>query len=268
MFARFLLTIAVGLLAHGQTFEAASIKPATKLGAMGMIADQKGGPGTSDPGTFTCTNCSLYWVLADAFPVHDYDFSGPDWLKSTRFDFAAKIPAGATGEEFQMMLRNLFAERFGMTFHREMRQVQVYELRVGKGGPKFNESTPREPSKDDGTPVKFSHDADGFPVLPAGSGMGLRPGHGRIQACDEHMAWFAEQLAGQLRTPVADATGLYGKYDLVVSWAWEEGPDAASAMPAELVNAVQSQLGLKLERTKGQVDVLVIDHIEKTPTAN
>jgi uncharacterized protein (TIGR03435 family) len=268
VFARFLLTIAVGLAGYGQTFEAASIKPATPFGPRGMISEQKGGPGTSDPGSFTCVNCSLYWVLADAYPIHDYDFSGPDWLQSTRFDFSAKIPAGTTKEEFQTMLRNLFAERFKMTFHRERRPAQVYQLTVGKSGPKFKESTPKEPLKDDGAPPKFRRDADGFPILSPGSGMGLAPGHGRIQASDERIAWFVEMLSGQLRAPVVDATGLAGKYDFVVSWAWEEGPDAASAFAAELIAAVQSQLGLKLERKKGDVDVLVIDHIEKTPTEN
>jgi len=268
VFARFLLTIAAALAVHGQTFEAASIKPATPLGPAGMRSDQKGGPGTSDPGMFTCVNCSLYWVLADAFPNHGYDFSGPDWLQSTRSNFTAKIPAGTAGEEFQKMLRNVFAERFQMTFHREMRPAQVYELAVGKGGPKFKESTPREAPSGDAPPAKFSHDADGFPVIQSGSGIGLRPGHGRIQVRDEHIEWFVDMLARQLRRPVVDATGLAGKYDFVVSWAWEEGPEAASSMPAELVNAVQAQLGLKLERKKGQVDMLVIDHIEKTPTGN
>lgn len=93
-------------------FEVASVKPATPLGPLGMRSDQKGGPGTSDPSMFTCRNCSLYWVLADAYTIHGYDFSGPSWLQSQRFDFSARIPAGSTREEFQNMLRNLLAERF------------------------------------------------------------------------------------------------------------------------------------------------------------
>jgi uncharacterized protein (TIGR03435 family) len=68
--------------------------------------------------------------------------------------------------------------------------------------------------------------------------------------------------------PIVDATGLNGKYDFMVQWSWDEGPDAMSAAAAALVGAVQSDLGLKLERKKGPVDVLIIDHIERTPTAN
>jgi uncharacterized protein (TIGR03435 family) len=254
---------------YGQTpaFEAASIKPATPLGPLGMRVDRKGGPGTSDPGTFTCQNCPLYRVLVDAYQIHSYDFSGPAWLDGTRFDFSAKIPPGATQEEFQMMLRNLLAERFKMTVHREKRPMQVYELTVGKGGPKFKESVPTEQPVDDGPP-KFRRDADGFPILGSGSGMGLTTGHGRMQSRDEQITWLAEMLSGELQAPVTDATGLTGKYDFVVSWAWEDGPGAASERAASLIDAVQSQLGLRIERKKGEGEVLVVDHIEKTPTAN
>jgi uncharacterized protein (TIGR03435 family) len=233
-----------------------------------MISNQKGGPGTSDPGLFTCENCSLYWVLADAFKIHDYDFSGPGWLQDTRFDFSAKIPVGATGEEFQTMLRNLFAERFKMTTHHETRIVPVYEITVGKNGPKFKESTPHEEPKDDGSRPKFQRDAEGYPILGPGAGMALAPGHGRMRSQEQPISWFAEMLSNQLRTPVIDATGLKGKYDFMVQWSWDEGPEAMSAGAAALVSAVQSELGLKLERRKGPVNVLVIDHIEKTPTAN
>jgi uncharacterized protein (TIGR03435 family) len=258
----------VCLAANGQTFEAASIKTATPLGPRGMISNQKGGPGTSDPGLFTCENCSLYWVLADAYKIHDYDFSGPGWLQETRFDFSAKIPAGATGEEFQTMLRNLFAERFKMTTHHETRTVPAFEMTVAKNGPKFKESTPHEEPKDDGSGPKFQRDAEGYPILGPGAGMALAPGHGRMRSQEQPISWFAEMLSNQLRTPVIDATGLKAKYDFMVQWSWDEGPEAMSAAAAALVSAVQSELGLKLERKKGPVNVLVIDHIEKTPTAN
>lgn len=268
MLSRFLSFVLTCLATHGQTFEAASIKPATPLGPLGMRADVKGGPGTSDPGLFTCTNCSLARVLADAYKIHDYDFSGPGWLGSTRFDFLAKVPAGATKEECQAMIRNLLAERFKMAVHRETREMQVYELTVAKNGPRFKESTPKDPPKDDGPSGPLKRDGDGFPILPPGMSAAIIAGHARMQSEDQTMAWFAERLSERLQTPVTDATGLAGKYDFVVSWAWEEGPGAASAAAADLINALQSQLGLKVERTKGTVEVLVVDHIEKVPTEN
>ena len=267
MLTRLLLAGVACLAANGQTFEAASIKAATVSGPRGMIANQKGGPGTGDPGLFTCENCSLYWVLADAYKIHEYDFSGPAWLQDARFDFSAKIRAGATGEEFQTMLRNLLAERFQMTTHHETRMVPVYEMAVGKNGPKFQESTPHQEPKDDGPPPKFRRDAEGYPILDR-AGMGLAPGHGRLRSQDQPISWFAEILSNQLRTPIIDATGLKGKYDFTVQWSWEEGPEAMPGAAAALASAVQSELGLKLERKKGPVNVLVIDHIEKTPAAN
>jgi uncharacterized protein (TIGR03435 family) len=260
--------VLAGLAARGQTFEAASIKPATPLGPHGMRVEQKGGPGTTDPGLYTCTNCPLSWVLADGYKFHDYDFSGPGWLEGTRFDFTAKVPAGATKEDFQAMIRNLFAERFKLAVHREQRDMQVYELTVARSGPKFKESTPKDPPKDDGPSGPLKRDPDGFPILPPGMSMAVIPGHARMQSEDQTMGWLAERLSGELRTPVTDATDLKGKYDFVVSWSWDEGPSEVADRAANLVSAFQSQLGLKLERKRGQVEVLVVDHIEKVPTAN
>jgi uncharacterized protein (TIGR03435 family) len=250
-------------------FEVASVKPATPLGPLGLRSDQKGGPGTSDPGMFTCRNCSLYWVLADAYPIHGYDFSGPDWLQSERFDFIAKIPAGATREEFQKMLQTLLAERFKLSVHRENRPMEVYELTVAKNGPKVNRGTPKETAGGDSASGTLKRDADGFPILTNGTSMAIVPGHARMQSQNQPMAWLAERLSQQLQVPVTDATGLTGNYDFTLSWSWDEdGPGAQAAAQADLVRAVQSQLGFKLERKKGQGEVLVVDHIEKIPSEN
>jgi uncharacterized protein (TIGR03435 family) len=244
-------------------FEVASVKLATPLGPLGLQADQRGGPGTSDPGMFACRNCSLYWVLADAYPIHGYDFSGPDWLQSARFDFSAKIPAGATREEFQKMLQNLLAERFKLSVHRETRPM------VAKNGRNFKRGTPKESPKDDGPAERLKHDADGFPVLTRAMSMAMIPGHARMQSENQPIAWFAERLSQQLQMPVTNATGLAGSYDFTLSWSWDEDTlGAQAAARADLVSAVRSQLGLKLERKKGQWEVLIVDHVEKTPTEN
>lgn len=250
-------------------FEVASVKPATPLGPLGMRSDQRGGPGTSDPGMFSCRNCSLYWILADAYPIHGYDFSGPDWLQGERFDFVARIPAGATREEFQKMLQDLLAERFKLSVHRENRPMQVYELTVAKNGPKVKKGVPKEPSGEDSASGPLKRDADGFPVLTNGMSMAIIPGHARMQSENQPLAWFAERLAQQLQMPVTDMTGLAGNYDFTLSWSWDEDvPGAQAAAQADLVRAVQSQLGFILERKKGQGEVLVVDHMEKTPTEN
>jgi uncharacterized protein (TIGR03435 family) len=120
---------------------------------------------------------------------------------------------------------------------------------------------------------KVQRDRDGFPILAPGMTMAAIPGHARIGSDNQTMAWLAKMLTGQLQSPVIDATGLTAKYDFLLSWAFEDNSasDGAAALDAyrpALISAVQSQLGLKLEQKKGQVGVLVVNHIEKAPTEN
>jgi uncharacterized protein (TIGR03435 family) len=111
--------------------------------------------------------------------------------------------------------------------------------------------------------------------------MAVAAGHARMRCEDRPIGWLVRMLAGQLQSPVIDATGLKAKYDFLVSWSFEENgapnssaaggaPTAAVLDPYRpaLINAVQSQLGLKLEQKRGQAEVLVIDRIEKVPTEN
>jgi uncharacterized protein (TIGR03435 family) len=208
-------------------------------------------------------------VLAPAFDLELYEYSGPDWVHSLRFDFDAKIPPATTAEAFHAMLQNLLADRFHLAAHREKKDMLAYELTVARNGPKFHEGVSHEePKPADGSPLK--HDKDGFPILPPGTSMALGNGHGRMRSDNQPIAWFAHMLSQQLAGPVVDSTGLQAKYDFTVSWAFKDGAgvsDLELFQPA-LIEAVQSQLGLKLEKKKMPVEVLVIDHLEKTPTAN
>src|ERR1017187_1636471 len=103
--------------AESPTFEVASVKPAEPQ-AMGMMrVRMSGGPGTPDPGQLTYSNVSLKDILINAYAVKGYQINGPKWLDSERFDIVAKIPKGATKEQFQLMLQNLLAERFKLTLH-------------------------------------------------------------------------------------------------------------------------------------------------------
>jgi uncharacterized protein (TIGR03435 family) len=276
-----LVCFAVQGQAPKPTFEVASIKPATPLGPLGMRANRKGGPGTTDPGMYTCENCPVSWVLSEAYDLQPFEYGGPDWTQNVRFDFRAKVPSGTTKDVFLAMLQNLLADRFMLVVHREKKAMTVYELTVAKNGPKFLESVPKDAPKEDGPPGDLRRDRDGFPILPVGTTMAAVPGHARIRSDNQTMAWFVRMLAGQLQGPVIDATELKAKYDFIVSWAYGEnsgrGASAASGVPEAmdlepyrpaLINAVQSQLGLRLEEKKGQVAVLVVDHMEKVPSEN
>ena len=172
------------------TFEVASIKPATPLGPMGRRADRKGGPETADPEMYSCLNCPISWVLAEAFDLQPFEFVGPDWLQDARFDFQAKVPRGATKAAFRAMLRNLLAERFKLAVHQEKRGMPVYEMTVAGKGPKFHESAPKDAVINDAKPGRPELDGEGFPVLTAGMTMAVVPGHARIRSDHQPMSWF------------------------------------------------------------------------------
>jgi uncharacterized protein (TIGR03435 family) len=113
-----LLLLFLTLAAAAQTpqFEVASVKLSPSGAGPGAMS---GGPGTNDPGLFTCRNISLRALLVTAYNLLTYRFSGPDWIASTRVNVSAKIPEGTTREQFQAMLRNLLLDPFKMTVHWE-----------------------------------------------------------------------------------------------------------------------------------------------------
>lgn len=268
MFPKLILIVLACLAAQCQTltltpaFEAASVKTAIPLGPLGMRFIRSGGPGTPDPGTYRCRNCSLFQIVLEAYGIElPAKFSGPEWLQSVRFDISAKLPEGATRESFQSMLQNLLAERFKLAIHREKKEMRVYELAVARNGPKFQEAVPKDAPQDDQPAQKLKTDSEGYPVLAPGMTMAVVPGHARLRSENRPMEWLAGMLSNQMGSPVVDATELRGKYDFVLSWALDDaGPT--------LLSALQSQLGLKLEEKKAPVEMLVVDRIEKVPTEN
>jgi len=264
-----LLAIVAGALAQTQ-FEVASIKPSPRIGGPIRVGS-RGGPGTNDPSLYICENCSAAMILRQAFDLHDYQLSDQVWMQSPRFNVTAKIPEGATMEQFRLMLRNLLTERLQLKFHYEKKETQAYELVVMKNGPKMKESAgapdPEDPRGH--PPGEFKRDADGFPILPLGRDLAFvttADGRTAMAEAEITMEQLARILMAQIDRPVTDATGLHGKYDFTLHWVGE-GAALVDAGP-NIFRAVQEQLGLKLESKKLMVDVLVVDHIEKTPTEN
>jgi len=229
----------------------------------------------------------LLALIIQAYQLQTNQVSGPAWLSTERYDVTAKIPEGASHEQVLLMLRNLLARRFRLTVHREKKETPVYELVIAKGGVKFKESVP---ASQDGDPPSgigaVTLGPDGFPTLPPGGGMRMMPRDG-IAAATLHeqtsMETFAFGLTRLAGRPVSDQTGLQGKYDVAMHWvsalpaagAGTAPPSSGGALPAatdpasgqSLFEALQAQLGLKLEPKKGMIDVLVVDHAEKVPTA-
>lgn len=271
------------------TFEAASIKPSAPYDpSVGMRVRMSGGPGTSDPGRLTIENFSLPNLITAAYDIRFYQLSAQNLSNTETFNISAIVPDGTTKEQFHIMFQNLLADRFRLAVHHEKKEMPVFELVLGKGGPKMM------PSPNDAVPPDGAASAsggarapglgsDGYPVLGEGTSMAMMNGRARMRATKESMEKFAGMLSGQLGRPVEDRTGLAGEYDFGLYWSAEgarAGPSAVSAnggaLPAAaeidsaptLMEAIQDQLGLKLQQAKGQVDVLVVDHVEKTPTGN
>jgi uncharacterized protein (TIGR03435 family) len=205
-------------------------------------------------------------------------------MEETAFSVSARIPRGASKEQFKRMLQNLLAERLQLKAHFEKKEMTLYELSIAKSGVKFKEAVV-EPAKlaaadAPSGPPKLRTDAEGYPILVNGITMAIDRGRAREQWIHRPISYLVSSLTSQLEAPVIDKTGLTGIYDIVLSWiADDEGagdvargstPLAGASGPAgpTLEQAVQAQLGLKLEKKKGPVDVLVVDDAQKIPTEN
>jgi uncharacterized protein (TIGR03435 family) len=179
------------------------------------------------------------------------------------------------------MLQNLLADRLGLKVHWATGQTDTYNLVVAKGGPKFNVAAPDSPqasgdASKSGNPDRVG--SDGFPIPPPGNGpwIGATPGgkmgmRGHNQTAAEMARAIGIRILGH---PLTDSTGLTGNYDYTVFWSAQATMDALSGRPAldpeglSIFDAVQDQLGLKIEKRKGPVQMLVVDHMEKKPTEN
>jgi uncharacterized protein (TIGR03435 family) len=269
------MTILASMAAQAQgaspQFEVASIKPSPPGDVDRMFVGSRGGPGTDDPGLYTCENCGVSSLVREAFDLNSFQFSAPDWMQATLFHVSAKIPSGATRQQFRLMLQNLLAERFKLKFHYEKKEMQAYELVVTKNGLKMKEHEEPPPAQDEvplaGPPKP---DENGFPILPGRKPMmrGTAGGYEAQRFVDETMPQLASVLSFRLKAPVTDATGLNGKYDFTLRWILDGSIPSADAPAPTLVQALQEQLGLKVQPKKSMADIFVIDHIERTPTEN
>jgi uncharacterized protein (TIGR03435 family) len=175
-------------------------------------------------------NHSLRRLLQIAYRLQDYAVSGPPWLDTASFDITAKMADGAALNQMPEMLRTL-TERFKLVVHREEKEVNGFLLVVDKKGLRIQ------------------------PVEPAAGGSAW--GTGMLQARSTSMTDFAGVLAGLLQSPVKDQTGVAGVYDIKLKWE----PDGS-------VHEALQEIGLKLQATKLPVQVLVVDHAERSPTEN
>jgi uncharacterized protein (TIGR03435 family) len=171
----------------------------------------------------------------------------PDWARTTGWDIDGVTDVAGVPDlrQFQTMVRKIIEERFGLVLHHEQRVMEVFALRVAKGGPKLKAAT---------------GGADAFPDRVD------RRSAGQLASTFKNTSMhdFVLMALGDRDRPVVDETGLTGKYDFQLTW-----DDAESATPTDdsaapgLFTALQEQLGLKLEPVKAPADVLVVDKLER-----
>ncbi len=269
--------VCVSCAALGQTtsralsFEVASVKLSTTADRLGTC---NGGPGTASPGQYTCS-MPVGMFIRTAFDLKTYQFTvdsaGPV------FEIVAKIPAGATRQEFNLMLQNLLIERFKLVYHYEKKPGQTYDLTLAKDGPKMTES-PDPPGE--AAPVKAQGPPkmgpDGFPVMTVPRDYVLpqmhASGRSRLVSSGAGMSKLVEALTRIFKgAPVTDNTGLTGKYAFTLTYQGEGwGPAAAGQEfnEPDILTAIQQQLGLKLEPKKSMFDMFIVDHVERAPIGN
>jgi uncharacterized protein (TIGR03435 family) len=259
----FVATLVRGQDSAREEFEVAAVKPFS-VNPKGWAVRTEGGPGTSDPSRIKYLNLTLKSLLATAYGMENFMISGPAWLDE-RWIIEATIRPGATKEQVNQMLQNLL-DRFKMTLHREARTVTVYQATVVKKGPKLREFVERAPPADGKLSTK---EKDGFVRVRPGP-LPVAFGDGNIFGGGQTVSELVNYLSSELKAPVVDKTGLTGKYDYNLEFSRAPGAatDNLADSAPDFVTAVRDQLGLKLESKKGPIDLLVIDHIEKTPTAN
>ncbi len=224
-------------------FEVASVKPVAESVGYPPRKGYWVGPSMDDPRRFR----ALTWVqslIEWAYHVRDFQVvGGPEWIREvhSRFDIQAMAPSASSESEMRQMLQALLTDRFRLKLHRETREMQVYALVVGKGGPRLQSS-------------KEVPDGDGETHI----------GQGKVMARGVSMATFVRILSDNLERPAIDRTDLPGRYDFTLDYDQSSLPDWRLG-PA--LFAMVQDLGLRLEPRKERVEILVVDSVEE-PSGN
>jgi uncharacterized protein (TIGR03435 family) len=227
------------------TFEVASIKASQTPPGRGLASLRE--DINTDPARLTMVNVSLSTVVRWAYKLGVYEISGPDWISNARFDITAKAASPVSEEQLRLMLQALLKDRFKLEAHRQTKDLSGYALVVGKNGTKLH------------------------PVEGGGEGSMT----GAVLMFEGHkmpISRLADIISSALKTPVRDMTGLEGFYDFKVDlrpYLLDRQPgDPPIDLPGIAMSALDAQLGLKLEARKIPMEVLTVDHAEKTPTEN
>ena len=277
------LAVMLGLASHlaaqspaGPAFEVASVKPSKP--------DVPGPMGMPVGGRFNASNLTLRELVLRAYDLPDSRLAGgPDWQTSHRFDIQAKATDTVAGmTAMRPMLKTLLADRFKLKVHTERREMPIYALVVARDdrqlGPNITRSTADCSDAEQelaetmakagpGAVLGLLQKGQGLPcaIMPVparAAGMTMRANG--VSMAD--LAGFLRPFTGRI---VQDWTGLSSLYDWEMTFGLGGGAPATqqpgstlpptTPPPPSVMIALQEQLGLKLESTRGLVEILVID---------
>src|ERR1039458_2974886 len=201
-------------------------------------------------------------LIKTAYGIDDYKvIGGPSWLEMDRFDVIAKAPPSTPLETLQTMLQALLADRFKLKVHNYTKPLSAYALTLGKRRLELKEA---DGSGDTGCQPQMQNMQN------------LAQGTFPYQTYSCHnmtMAAFAARIAGMAPAyiegkPVVDMTDLKGSWNFTIKWSGRGGLSAAGPDGISIFDAVDKQLGLKLELQKVPMPVIVVDSVHQQPTDN
>jgi uncharacterized protein (TIGR03435 family) len=207
-------------------------------------------------GRYVVRDATLTDLISAAYGLDaDNVLGGPSWLETDRFDVIAKTSPVTSPDALKLMLQSLLADRFKLVVHPDSKPLQVYVLSAN-GKPKFRESS-----------GSGSGSCQPNPPPPPGSVPQISVTcHG---VTTEALAEALHDMAGgYLDRPVVNSTGLDGTYDMDIKWTPRGALTQASSDAITIFDAVDKQLGLKLELQKVARPVIVVDSVNEKPTAN
>jgi uncharacterized protein (TIGR03435 family) len=240
-----LLLTAIAALAQPAkplAFDVASIRP----GHSGRESIEFG------PASLTMRNVRLSACIRWAYGVQDVQVSGPAWLNEVWFEIFAKSAGEVKVSELRQMLQTLLADRFKLAVHRDTKEMTVLVLTVSKSGHKL------APADGDGPPS-------------------FQIGKLNLTGKNTTLSQLLDFIANEVHIPVVDQTGLTGRYNYffdIEPYYSEESRKATDSdgkpldANAIIAVAMQKELGIKAESKKVPLEVIVVDHVEKTPIEN
>jgi uncharacterized protein (TIGR03435 family) len=249
------------LLSCGAFGQAAATKPEFEVADIRQNKTNENGYARILPGgQISVRNVPMKEFLKFAYNLRDEQISGgPPWFDSDRFDITGKATPGTPDDTLRLMLQNFLAKEFKLAVHQEQRPMDVYALIVGKGGPKLQKAA--------GSGKVDCRRRVGGGNDPAAKDMPA--GQAELVCTNMTMADLTQALPqfapGYVDHAVVDLTDIKGAYDLKLSWVSRLLIDQGGLT---MFDAVDKQLGLKLEARKIPMPVIVIDHAEKLADDN